>query len=70
MKDPSHEFLSSKWVVYWWFMDLGNPSEVVTHYLLIWGIIGYGYRDRSPMINALVCMVIHWTLPTMSHDID
>ena len=50
-------------------MDLGNPLEVVVHYLIIEGMIGLGHRDRFPMVSALVCMVTHWIQLTVSHDI-
>ena len=50
-------------------MGLGNPLEVVVHYLLIGGMIGLGYRDGFPMVSALVCMVTHWTGPMVSHDL-
>ena len=49
-------------------MGLGNPLEVVVHHLLIGGMTGLGYWDEFPMVSALVCMVTHWTGPTMSHD--
>ena len=50
-------------------MDLGNPLEVVVHYLIIEGMIGLGHRDRFPMVSALVCMVTHWIQLTVSHNI-
>ena len=50
-------------------MGLGNPLEVVVHYLLIGGIVGLSYRDEFPMVSALVCIVTHWTRPTVSHDL-
>ena len=50
-------------------MDLGNPLEVVVHYLLIEGMIGLGHRDRFPMVSALVCMVTHRIQLTVSHNI-
>ena len=50
-------------------MGLGNPLEVVVHYLLIGGMIGLGYRDGFPMVSALVCMVTHWIGPMVSHDL-
>ena len=49
-------------------MGLDNPLEVVMHHLLIGGMVGLGYRDGFPMVIALVCMVTHWTGPTVSHD--
>ena len=50
-------------------MDLGNPLLVVMHYLLIRGMTGLGYQDDFPIVNALVCMVIHWIGPTVSHEV-
>ena len=50
-------------------MGLGNPLKVVVHHLLIGGITGLGYRDGFPMVSALVCMVTHWTRPTVTHDL-
>ena len=50
-------------------MGLGNLLEVVVHHRLIGGMTGLGYRDRFPMVSALVCMVTHWTGPTVSHDL-
>ena len=49
-------------------MGLGNPLEVVVHHLLIGGMIGLGYRDGFLMVSALVCMVIHWIEPMVSHE--
>ena len=40
-------------------MSLGNPLEVVVHHLLIGRMVGLGYWDGFPMVNALVCMVTH-----------
>ena len=68
-KDPSHGFLTNRWLVHNRFMGLGNLLWVVVHHLLIRGIIGLGYRDGFPMVSALVCMVTHWTGPTISHDL-
>ena len=50
-------------------MGLGNPLEVVVHHLLIGVMVGFSYWDRLSMVSALVCMVTHWTRPTMSHDL-
>ena len=50
-------------------MGLGNLLEAVVHYLLIGGMISLGYWDGFPMVCALVCMVIHWTRPMVSHDL-
>ena len=43
-------------------MDLGNPFEVVVHYLLIRGITGLDHHDEIPMVSAL-----HWTI--VSYDV-
>ena len=56
-KDPSDEFLANRWHVYNQFMGLGNPSEVVVHYLLIGKVFGLNYWDEFPIVSALVCMV-------------
>ena len=50
-------------------MGLGNPLEVVVHHLLIGRMDGLGYQDGFPMVSALVCMVIHWIGPMVSHDL-
>ena len=50
-------------------MDLGNLSNVIMHYLLIRGMTCLGHRDGFPMTNALMCIVIHWTRPTMNDGI-
>ena len=50
-------------------MEIGNPFEVIVYHLLIGGMIGLYHQDGVPMVSALVCMVIHWTRPTISHDI-
>ena len=68
-EDPNHDFLISRWLVHSWFIGLCNPLEVLVHYLLIGGMNGLGHWDRFPMVSALVCMVTHWTRPTVSHDI-
>ena len=62
-EDLIHGFIANRWLVHNWFMGLGNPLEVVVHYLLIGGMIGLGYRDGFPMVSALVCLVTHWTRP-------
>ena len=64
----SHGFLANRWLVHNRLIGLGNPLEVVMYHLLNWGMDGFGYRDGFPMMSALVCMVIHWTGPTVSHD--
>ena len=35
-------------------MDLGNPLEIVVHYLLIGGMVCIGHRDGCPMVSVLV----------------
>ena len=50
-------------------MGLGNPLDIVVHHLLIEGMTILGYRDEFPIVSTLVCMVIHWIEPTMSHDL-
>ena len=50
-------------------MDLGNPFEVVVYHLLIGGTIGFGYQDKFHIGSALMCVVTHWTKPTMSYDV-
>ena len=70
MEDSSHEFLVSRWYIQKWFIDLGKyPFEVLVHYLLIREIASLSYWDEIPMVNVLMCMVIHWIEPTVSHDI-
>ena len=65
----SYGFLVNRWLVHNRFMGLGNLLVVVAHHLLIGGMIGCGYRDGFLMVSALVCMVTHWTRPTVSHDL-
>ena len=50
-------------------MDLSNLFEVLVHYCVIRGIVGFCYQDRVPMVSALLCMVTHWIRPIVSHDI-
>ena len=50
-------------------MDLGNPVEIVTHYLLIRGIVCLGHQDKVFMISALMRMITHWTRSMMNHDV-
>lgn len=40
-------------------MNLSNPYEVVVYYILIEGMIGLVHQDNFPMVNILVCMIIH-----------
>ena len=42
-------------------MELDNLFEVVVHYLIIGEMNGFGHKDEVPMVNALVCVVTHWT---------
>ena len=51
-------------------MDLGNPFEVIVHYLLIRRMINLSNWDKFFMVNALVCMVTHQTRPMVNHKID
>ena len=37
-------------------MGLSNPLEVVVHHLLIGMMVGLSYRDRFPIVSALVCV--------------
>ena len=50
-------------------MGLGNPLEVVMHYLLVRGMIGLGYWDEFPMVSALVRMIAHWIGPMAIYDL-
>ena len=69
MKGPSHRFLASKWLVHNQFMGLGNPLEVVVHYLLIGKIVSFSHWNGFSKVSALVYIVTHWTRPMVSHDI-
>ena len=69
IEDLSYGLFENRWLVHNQFMGLGNPLEVVVHHLLIGGMTGLGYWDGFPIVNALVCMVTHWTGPTVSHDL-
>ena len=51
---PRHGFFASRSIVYSWFMDLGNPVELVVHHLLIKGITCLGRRDEFPIMSALM----------------
>ena len=66
MEDPSHRFLVNRWLVHNQFMSIGNPLEVVVHYLLIKGMASVGHRNEFPMASTLVYIVIG---PTVSHDL-
>ena len=65
MKDTSHGFLGSWWVVYSQFMDLSNPFEVMVDYLLIEGMTCLGHWDDFLIVSILVHMV--YTL-NKTHD--
>ena len=39
------------------------------YYLIIGGLDSLGHWNGLPMVSALVCMVTHWTRPTMGYDI-
>ena len=66
MEDPSHESFANRWIVYSHFVGLGNLLEVVVHYLLIARMTCLNHQDGFLMVSALVCMVIHWTGPTVN----
>ena len=68
-KNSSHRFHLNRWFVHNRSMNLGNLFEGVVHYLLIGGMTSLGRWDRFSMVSALMCMVIHWTRPTMSHEL-
>ena len=68
-EDLSHEFLINRWLVHNCFMGLRNSLRVVVHQLLIGWMVGLSYWDVLPMVSALVCMVTHWTRPTVSNDL-
>ena len=50
-------------------MDL-RPFKVVAHYLLFEGMAYIVHRDEVTMMSALICMVIYWTKPMVSHAIS
>ena len=56
MEYSSHSFLASWWVVNNRFIDLGNLSNVVIHYLLIGEMTSFGYRDEFFMIHKWTTM--------------
>ena len=35
-------------------MDLGNPVEIIVHYVLIGGMTCLAHQDRFPMVSVLV----------------
>ena len=45
-------------------MGLGNPIEVVAHYLPLGGMIGFDHQDEFLMMSALMCLGL-----TVSYDI-
>ena len=69
IENLSHGFLENRWLVHNWFIDLGNPLEVIVHHLLIGGMTGLGYWDGFPIMSALMCMLTHWTWPMVSYDL-
>ena len=69
IEDLSYGFLANIWIVHNQFLGLGDPLEFVVHHLWIEGMTSLVFRDRFPMVSALVCMVTHWIGPTMSHDL-
>ena len=69
IEDLSHGFLENRWFVHSQFMGLGNPLEAVVHHLVIGGMTCLGYWDGFPMVNALVCMVAHWTWSMINYDL-
>ena len=56
------------WVVYSWFINLGNLSEVVVHYLLIKGITCLSHQNEFLMVSVLMCMVTYSARPTVHND--
>ena len=70
IKDLSQGFLENRWLVHSQSMGLGNPLETIVDHLLIRGIASLDNWDGFPTVSALVCMVAHWTWPTMSRDIS
>ena len=66
-EDLSHGFFANRWLVHNQFMGLSNLLEVVVHYLLIRWMTCLSYRVGFSMVSALVCIVTHWTGPTISH---
>ena len=67
-KDLSHGFLVNRWLVENRFMCLGNPLEVVVHHLLSEGWLVLAIMMCFHGECTSVCIVTHWTGPTVSHD--
>ena len=65
----SHEFFINRWLIHNCFMGLRNSLQVVVRQLLIGWMVGLSYWDELPMVCVLVCMVTHWTRPTVSNDL-
>ena len=65
MEDLSHGFLTSRWVVHNWFMNLDNILD-----FLIGRMVSLGHRDGFPMMSALKCMVTYWTGPIVNHNVS
>ena len=57
MRYSSNEFLTSKSIVHNWFINLGNPFEIIVYWLLIGMMTNLGHRGGVPMVSALLCMV-------------
>ena len=70
LKSKSLGFLTSLWVVYNWFINLGNPFEIVVHYLLIRGMTCLDQQDEFPMMSVVVCMVTHKIGPPVNCEIS
>ena len=51
-------------------MELSNSLETIVYCHLIREMICLGHRDDFLMMSTLVCMVTHWTRPTVNYDID
>ena len=69
MKNSNYGFLANRWFVHSWFKGLGNPVEVIVHYLLIGRMTSLDYRNRVFMMSALVCMVTYWIELMVSHNV-
>ena len=68
-EDPNHGFFANRWLVYSQFVGLGNSLKAIVHHVLIDMMTSLSYWDRFPMVSALVCMIIHWTRPIVSHNL-